>query len=202
MTPGSPERQLELFDVANQSVSRPRFDLPGRIILQCRHDQLVLWGIGVLVGVTVVFATGVERGKRLARSEHRMLARELPSMEAATPGASAKAPKASPAPQAGVEVKPAPVVVPKAVKKQPSKVVAEPAGKSKSRYAIQVVTYRQPQLAKKEMDRLKARGEPAFLVMREGRTIVFVGPFHTRDNASQKVVSLRSHYQDCFVKTL
>jgi cell division septation protein DedD len=52
------------------------------------------------------------------------------------------------------------------------------------------------------MDRLKARGEPAFLVMREGRTSVYVGPFGSRDNASQKIAGLRTEYQDCFVKTL
>ena len=52
------------------------------------------------------------------------------------------------------------------------------------------------------MDRLRATGEKAFLVMREGRTMVYVGPFPSKMNASEKVVSLRPRYQDCFVRPL
>ena len=67
---------------------------------------------------------------------------------------------------------------------------------------MQVVTFSRPHLAKQEMERLHARGERAFLVMRDGRTVVYVGPFPSKTNASQKVASLRTLYQDCFVRTL
>jgi cell division septation protein DedD len=92
--------------------------------------------------------------------------------------------------------------------KAPRKLAATPpaatrqAQEGKSRYAVQVVTYSRPQSAKQELERLKARGERAFLVIREGRTIVYVGPFLSKVNASDKVAVLKAHYHDCFVKTL
>jgi cell division septation protein DedD len=58
------------------------------------------------------------------------------------------------------------------------------------------------QLARRELQRLQERGERAFLVNRGQYTMVYVGPFGSRDNAREKLPQLRSRYQDCFVKTL
>jgi len=57
-------------------------------------------------------------------------------------------------------------------------------------------------LAKQDLERLKARGEPVFLVMRDGRTSVYVGPFPSKQNASKKLAMLKAQYQGCFVKHL
>lgn len=73
---------------------------------------------------------------------------------------------------------------------------------STSRYAVQLASYSQPQLAKRALAQLQAKGERAFLIMREGRTIVYVGPFPSKGHASEKVADLKVHYQDCFVRSL
>lgn len=73
---------------------------------------------------------------------------------------------------------------------------------TRSRYAVQVRTYQQPQLARMELERLKAKGESAFIVIREGRTSVYVGPFPSKADASKKLAMLKTRYEDCFVRSL
>ncbi len=41
--------------------------------LHLRYDQLILVGVAGVIGVTVVFAFGVERGKQLARAEQSVV---------------------------------------------------------------------------------------------------------------------------------
>ena len=194
---GRNEDQLELFDLASAPVPRPRRELLGRILLQLRHDQLVLVGIVGLIGLTVVFACGVERGKQLVRTElfaqqHEPVGSPVVATGTA-PGSAQPAMTMEERTPASV-----PSVSPPAPKAAPPK---KPLG-GRSRYAVQVVTYSRPQLAKLELERLKARGEAAFLVIREGRTRVYVGPFPSRSNADKKLAQLKTRYQDCFVKSL
>lgn len=220
MTPVNHEGQLELFDVAQQPAPRPHRETWGRMWLQLRYDQLVLTGIGGLLGIAVIFAFGVERGKQLARTERPLLARveSSPAVKRdAKPAEQAERPSTSEPVVAPAAAKPAtkpssitPSVAPK--KKEPARVASKnskkpaaskkPVASGKSRYAIQVVTFAKAQLAKQELDRLLAKGEPAFLVMREGRTMVYIGPFSSKGNASERLSQLKSRYQDCFVKTL
>ncbi len=228
MTPVNPEGQLELFDLASQPAPRLRPEHVGRFLLQLRYDQLAVGCIACVLGLTVIFACGVERGKQLVRSERAMLAREQTGgwqpkrRVAATPSEADQVPAVTPVLKQetaekidGAEKKstPPPALTPNKVKK-PSKLASETPKPtavrkqstvrqvSRSRYAIQVVTYSEPHLAKQELDRLQARGERAFLIMREGRTNVYVGPFPSRDNASQKLTMLKTRYQDCFLRTL
>ena len=208
MGPGDGENQLELFDLANQPSARMRRSSLGRFFVHLRYDQAILLGIGTLLGLTVIFACGVERGKRLVRSEQFQVARQVqpaanppiaeasrqqPAVKLAVPRLDA----AMPAKEQGAAPSPA---SPKAAK-QKVKVADKPA-LSKSRYAVQVVTFARPQLAKMELDRLRTTGEPAFIVIREGRTVVYVGPFPSKEYASDKLASLKSKYQGCFIKTL
>ena len=186
-----PENQLELFDLSVEPGRRPRRESLGRLLIHLRYDQAVLAGIIGLLGLTVVFASGVERGKQLARTE-RTLLRERADSPAGPSTVRTSAPAVTtPA------LKP---LTPPASPKAPAKPVTAPAGKR--RYAVQVVTYSRPQLAKQELQRLQANGEAAFLVMRHGRTSVYVGPFPSRERATEKVAGLKMRYQDCFVKTL
>ena len=213
------DQQLELFDLADQHRGRPYREGLGRLSLHVRYDQAVLAGIAGLMGVAVIFACGVERGKQLVRYEQVLLAAQQqallrsPSANTTDPQAAqpqkAKPPAAS-ASQAEMERQraPSPSVTPKA--KPATKLAsavekragAAPAAVGKSRYAIQLATYSRAPLAKQQMDRLKAQGEPAFLMIREGRTAVYVGPFPSKTRASKKLTMLKSRYQDCFIRTL
>lgn len=207
----SREQQLELFDVANQPASKPHRELWGRLVIQMRHDQLILAGIGSLIVLTVIFAGGVERGKELARSEQRRVLVQQP--QALTPEVKSSKPSV-------VYEDQKPMVAPKPQVTTEKKSVAKTVGQNtqapsknelvqkkalvseKSRYIIQVATYNRPNLAQQELQRIHARGERAFLILRDGRAVVNVGPFPSRDHASKKLAGLKTRYQDCFVKTL
>lgn len=205
------ENQLELFDVANQPTARLRQESIGRFLLQVRYDQAVLASIAALIGVAVVFACGVERGKQLVRGERALVAHPqlAGSHESGSKGVAPESTVGGKPSATGAETRKAselletPAIERKPQKPQLTRVAEAPQrGSPVSRYAIQVVAYNQPQLAKRELDRLQSRGERAFLIMRGGRTLVYVGPFGSKDNASEKLSSLRGRYQDCFLKTL
>jgi len=204
--------QLELFELTHQAAPRPQREALGRVWLQVRHDQLLLAAMAGVIGLTVIFASGVERGKQLARTERAIFARQQSAPQAASPATIERTER--PGPQAAAAA-PAPMTAPAAIATPGAKATTanpapaqkrwEPAKtpKGKSRYAVQVVTFSQPRLAKKEMDRLQATGERAFLIIRDGgRTVVYVGPFPSKGNAVEKVSVLKTRYRDCFVKTL
>ena len=193
MTVRTPDGQLELFDLSGHPTVKPRPPSLGRLILQIRQDQLVVAGIAGLVGLTIVFALGVERGKQLVRAERVLLAREQPPQPSAQTDV-------KPAASTTKTVNPTPSAAPAPVKPSASKRRVASVSPT-SRYAIQVVSYRQPQLAKRELDRLHAKGERAFLVTRKGFTVLCVGPFPSKDNAKDKLAQLKDRYQGCFVKT-
>lgn len=186
-----PEGQLELFDVGRRDASPPPPRIPGWLILQIRHEQLALAGIAGLIGVTVVFAMGVERGKQLLRAQQRpFLARQEP--EPARAQRTTVTPDARPAVP---DVKASP-------KETPSPSAPKATRSVKSRYAVQVATYSRMQLARQELERLQRRGERAFLVTRGTHTSVYVGPLASKENAREKIGTLKSRYGDCFVRSL
>lgn len=191
MTSG-PEGQLELFEVGQRCAPAPRRYSLGRVFVHARYDQLVLAGIAGIIGLTIIFASGVERGKRLARGE-RAAATRTAAKAAAVPAADATAKPAAPA-KAAATATAAP-----AVKKATPASAPKPA---RSKFAIQVVTYSRMQRAREELARLQSRGESAFLVTRGELTTVYVGPFATRTDASTRLSRLKPRYQDCFLKTL
>ena len=210
MAPGYDD-QLELFDLSGQPVARVRHEALGRLVFQLRYDQLVLTCMALLMGLTVVFACGVERGKRLVRLEvpsttfaHEPAAMpSIPATRIKEESSSERVDRVPLAPATPVEPPRTtpPATAPQA--KPKSRIAAAPTeGSTKGRYAIQVVTYTRAQSAKREMDRFIARGERAFLVMRQGRTMVYVGPFPSSTRASEKLTTLKTRYQDCFVKIL
>jgi cell division septation protein DedD len=165
-----------------------------------RYDQLSMVGIASLIGVTVVFAIGVERGKQLARAERSLLTRQEPVSHEGlsstrTRVQSEALPASAPADTAPRGRKS--IEAPSQPHETPSRSVP-----SKSRYAVQVVTYSRVQLAHQELQRLQQRGESAFLVMRDGRTVLYVGPFASKERARAKLTALKTRYQDCFVKSL
>ena len=194
MEPAVEGQQAELIELASHAPVRRSAASIGT--LQMRHDHAVLVGIAGLLSCSVVFAVGVERGKQLARAEQPVLppavaapalakaepARTLPAVAPSTTASGAKATAQTPATSArSVQVK--------------------TAGRS-SKFAIQVVAFRQSQLAQRELQRLHRQGETAFLVTRQERLVLYVGPFSSKARAAVKLASLRRRYQDCFIRAL
>ena len=209
MAPVNEENQLELFDLASQPAPRPHRELIGHVRLHLRYDQLVLTSMAAVIGLTVIFACGVARGKQLARAEGpapmpkssaRATAQD-DALPAHSTSAFEPAPAIPTAQESPAVVKFAPLRAPSSGAAPKTKTPGKPVP-VRSRYAVQVVSFNRPQLAKLEMNRLQSRGERAFLVAREGRMVVYVGPFPSKGPASEKVSRLRPRYQDCFVRML
>ena len=181
--------QLELFDLPAQAPRRRGSWVPRTLTL--RHDHAVLLLILGLIGGSVVFVCGVERGKQLARFERMLLepaSGRVADVKPAEPAADAKAINAP----ATTKTAPAPKAAPGAPAKMPVK----------SRYAVRVVTYSQPGLAQLELKQLQRRGETAFLMKQSDRTALYVGPFPSREHAAEKLAVLRRQYRDCFIQSL
>ncbi len=200
--------QLELF--ALQRAAAPRPLLPRFFRAQVRYDQLMIGGIAALIGLAVVFALGVERGKQLVRGERTLLACAPAASQAPAERSvpAAKAPVQLPAmtksipTTSGSSVPEAPTIIAPPAVSQPSPAAPKPRLAEGARYAVQIVTYSTSQLAQRELSRLQQDGERAFLLKRDGHTIVYVGPFDSKTVARDKASSLKERYKDCFLKSL
>ena len=190
------EQQLELFSGGTQSSAPQRPGIGGRWFLQLGYDQLILTGIGCLIGIAIIFACGVERGKQLARVEDMSTVRQISLAEATQSAVRSSTATALTASKQFEGKKDGGIETPKTKSSNKATLTGI------ARYAIQVVSYSRLQLARQELQRLQARGEHAFLVTQEGRMVVCVGPFPSQSHAHQKLVTLKARYQDCFIKTL
>lgn len=201
--------QLRLFDVPEQSAGPRRIGQLGA--LSVRQDHAVLGLITLLIGVSVVFALGVERGKQLTRSEQRRIettptvssgskpAAPAVSISEVTDVAVASAPKASPTPTQTASKKSTKTDKPEASIKKPT---ATAAAASKRKFAIQVVSYNTSMLAQRELEQLQQRGEQAFLIKKQNKVVLFVGPFSSKERAREQLSRLKQRYQDCFLQHL
>ena len=203
------ESQFELFQVPPGREARPAWAVAGNV--QIRQDHLVLWGIITLIGLSVVFAAGVERGKGMAHAQHPVLGPEPNAAAAVEPAPVAASASRVNARKEEAAATPAPApsaapTAPRAIpRKAPKSLASEPVAAPKtapSRFVVQVVSYQQPSLAKRELSRLKQRGEPAFLLEGEKATALLIGPFPTKQKAKAKLSNLQIQYQGCFVRSL
>lgn len=190
------ESQLELFDAPGSGTIRRGMAPMGAV--QLRWDHAVLAGIAGLIVVTVVFACGVERGKLFARAERPLLTAPAGQQAVSSSEASrASSPSASSRePANATKEKTAPPA--QQQKASPPKRLAS----SGSTFAIQIVSYRTPELASRELKRLHATGEQAFLMKQQDKAVLFIGPFPSRTGANAKLASLKQRYRDCFIRSL
>ena len=69
-------------------------------------------------------------------------------------------------------------------------------------YTIQLASYKKESSAKKEAEALKKKGFLPLVLNKGEYTIVCVGNFKYKNNASPLLPELRKRYQDCFVSRL
>ena len=194
--------QFELFEGLPQDAPRPRpvFHIG---TLSVRYDHVVLVALMGLVASSVVFAVGVERGKRLARVERPLLAAPAgpaaKATNAASPSKSTSATASETAESGEAKAAPAQKALPTPSKPRKTPIKVADRG---AKFAIQVSAYRQGIRAQEELQRLQQGGERAFLLKKSDRIVVLVGPFPSKAHASSKLANLKTRYQDCFVKSL
>ncbi|MBI2885356.1 MAG: SPOR domain-containing protein [Candidatus Omnitrophica bacterium] len=204
------ESQLELFQAPSNREARPAWASAGSVHI--RQDHLVLWGIITLIGLSVVFAAGVERGKRIVAAEQLLLgpvssaparaAEPVTTSRAESRSKNTEAASAVPASTTPSTAPAAPRSIPRKAAKSIVKTPAKTPAAAASRFAVQVVSYQQPSLAKRELTRLKQQGEPAFLLEGEKATALLIGPFTSKQKAKAKLTNLKTQYHGCFIRSL
>ena len=199
----SDSQQLNLFELPEQPA--PAHRGIGRIRpMQLRSDHAVLLLILGLVGISVVFAVGIERGKRLTKDERALTGASVAfSRESIRAESKATLPQEAPASASTNSESqtagsaPVSTPTPKEHRTAPKKLVEQ-----RGKFAIQIVSYSQPSLAQQELTRLQQRGETAFLIRKDSRIVLLIGPFSTKHTASVKLADIRQRYRDCFIRNL
>lgn len=69
-------------------------------------------------------------------------------------------------------------------------------------YAVQVVAYKNPQLAETEKRKLEKQGYQVFVVKGKKYIIVYVGKYQAKEEAEKTLKKLRTDYKDAFIKKL
>ena len=86
------------------------------------------------------------------------------------------------------------------VQEDPEKIVPPVLSKPPHAYTVQVVTYRTPSRAKKEMDVLQNKGYEPFLIPSGEYYQVCVGKYQTRKDATMMLAVLKKRYDDAFIR--
>jgi cell division protein FtsN len=158
-----------------------------RFFVTLSIENMVLSTITVIMVVVAAFSLGVERGKRIARTEKIKV--DIESREA---GAADVAPKETIMPEL------LPKETPKEKEEAPKK--AKVLVKKKGKYAIQVVSFKNEARAKKKIEEFKEDGFDAFIIPAENWFQICVGRYATTEEAKTDLNRLKADYKDCFIR--
>jgi cell division septation protein DedD len=189
--------QPELFDTWNAARKgrKPSSLLVSTttVTLRLGYEHLVVIAVAMVMGLVASFALGIDRGQRVAQ---RLPAVPAPAVEAPRRMlASARNQIAAPQPPSV-----APTVVPSRV--SPTTVPAT-TSQLRSRYTIQIASYRKAGDASAEVNRLKRQGHTTVSTAHRGEfTIVLVGSYTSKREATNQLPAWRKRYKDCFIKEL
>lgn len=186
--------QFELFPSSNRHPDRQKSDSNLRNGFHLAIENVVVICIVFVMISLLLFSVGVERGKRLAGYQANEIdeASEtdgiivLPSEDKSDFQST----------QASVE---------KAVEEQKTEVIKLPEIQERTiqkPFTIQVASFKLEENAHKEADKLKTKGFETFVVPKGSYSIVCVGQFSGKTEASQYTQKLKDRYKDCMVRRL
>ncbi len=142
------------------------------------------------------FSWGVERGKAIVYREIKegMHSDMIPSGRPENTVSAVK-PKAKATKAKHIEEK----AVSPQNKEQPKPAANKvQAGK----YAVQLIVYKSEKYAEKEIAWLKQNKYPFIKKEKNGKIIIYAGPYADKNTAKGQMQKLRARYKDCFVKLL
>jgi len=172
----SGSQQLELFSGTRnvpEASSGRRDSFFGHIR---NYEKMILVAIGAIIIAVAAFALGVEKGKRLAMPQQQQ-------------------PVVSRLPVASVPQQAQAAIQPKAVS---STVAAVP----QQGYTIQLASFKNSGLARKEAEALKKRGFTPFIALKGNYSILCVGNFNSKENAKPLLSEIKKIYPDSFIRRL
>ncbi len=205
--------QFELFPFLRGRYARvapPRYLLKD---LTLSVENTIVLAIVAIMVVVLFFSFGVERGKRIVRSvledktNGQTNAAALPVtperpdlkvFQEITPDQK-KVTTQGPSPDerlpGGMEV------VPESVSLVVSKTQAK-QHPALGTFTIQVASFKERENAQKEAKRLEKRGYPIFVLPKGNHSIVCVGKFAFKDEATEFFHKLKKSYNDCVIRRL
>lgn len=188
--------QKELFEFEKPKRTFPRLsdffpkaDLENKIAVTLTLERLVFIAIGLIMLMVVIYAFGVESGKRAVRtagSETRISLVKAPQV----PVAAKPAINTTSASQAAKKIAALPlttVAVPRTVANKPYTIFA--ASFSRQEYALLAV------------NKLKSAGFDAFLVPSGKLYRLCIGSYTNSEAAQKDLLKVRRIYKDAFIKT-
>ena len=190
--------QPELFEDLQQQPAQRRFQVPvfpHRFLrLRVAYEDLIFWGLSLILVLLAGFCFGVERGKRLNPSGV-VPAQTAPAMPI-TPVA------AKPAVKESVRELPPTISVPVPQAAKASVPASQTRQEMMGQYAIQLASYLDNRVAQAEAQRLKRQGFNA-VVIKQGKYIELrVIGYRTRSEALNSLVALKKLYHDGFIKRI
>ena len=173
--------QKELFEFEKPRKRFPRFsdlfpkaDFDNRVAITLTLERLIMIAIGLLMLAVVVYAFGIETGRRItkdaASSETRITLTKTPVMQ----------PKIRP---------PAPVTV-----MVPEKLAANRP------YSIFAASFTRQDYAAQAVNKLKGAGFGAFLSQVGTSYRLCIGTSKTKDEAKGDLIKIKRIYKDAYVK--
>jgi cell division septation protein DedD len=194
------ETQLNFFGSDQDTEGKKRYSVTFGL------DTLILIGIVIGLLLTVAFSLGVERGRKIAYVDAKketimpVLVKEAPLAVSAEEAAEGIIQPASS--HTSAQVAPS-TASEKTAKQAPPPVAEKPAQAEtpETGYGIQIATYVHQSRADREADDLKTKGYPTIVAKKGEFFVVFVGPFTKKEDAGNKLSTLRKKYSDCFIKT-
>ncbi len=173
--------QLELFKTQSQernSQKRRESERDFFAFIKL-HEKAVSIAILVLITSIISFSLGVEKGKHIATIKKQD--RVNPIVSDNQPAINLHAQN-------------------KTVEKSNKIVVSEK--KKRTKYTIQVATFKTKTYAQREAERLKRKGLEALIIPVGKFMCVCVGNFSKKQEAKLALIRLKEIYQDCFIRRL
>ncbi len=166
----------------------------GRWRLTLTLDRLILFTVVIVILMTLVFALGLERGKRIAQAN---LQRQKAAQPDEVLSFSIESSNVSEVIEPAAAYQPEPEVLND--KKGASD---QKEDRKRKAFRIQVASYYKEKTALKEAENLKAKGYPV-IVLQKGKFIVlYVGSFDNEKEANSKWQTLKKSYKDCLLRRL
>ena len=185
--------QFELFPFFQgrpAAIARPRY-LSKDLTLSV--ENIIVLCIICIMTLVLFFSFGVERGKRIVKSSSAQTAEAAVQIPAAAADAQSPGPAAS---EKAVRAEMSPG------KPVPADAQSSPQKKENGAFTIQVASFKDRDLARKEAKALKQKGYQIFVLPKGSHSIVCVGKFTLRDEAREFSNNLKNRYNDCLVRRL
>lgn len=193
------DTQIEFFPFltgrVHSRVARPRYLLKD---LTLSIENIIVLCIVFVMAVVLFFSFGVERGKQIVKGALS----EPPATVTvvSTPEETSRkiAERSLPVKTAGSEQRQ------KLQKQQKEAPVSAPSleKEGKGTFTIQVASFKEKEKARMEAKRLKSKGYEIFVFPKGKHSIVCIGKFAIKDEATEFSNKLKSTYNDCLVRRL